>query len=172
MDATMNSQKYRPQKQHYYETEECSNQSECPIYGEWLAWSECSRTCGAGIRTRQTGAVDANSVADDFRLYETGTCNNEDCPEFSEWSECSGNCEDEDGTHSRVNLSTGDIETEPCNRIRCPTWSGWSAWGNCESGTTTRQRNCLNFDSANNPEDYCQSNNSESTACSEDTCAV
>ena len=39
--------------------------------------------------------------------------------EFSEWSECSGNCEDEDGTHSRVNLSTGDIETEPCNRIRC-----------------------------------------------------
>ena len=82
MDATMNSQKYRPQKQHYYETEECSNQSECPIYGEWLAWSECSRTCGAGIRTRQTGAVDANSVADDFRLYETGTCNNEDCRKF------------------------------------------------------------------------------------------
>ena len=39
--------------------------------------------------------------------------------EFSEWSECSGNCEHEDGTHSRVNLSTGDIETQPCNRIRC-----------------------------------------------------
>ena len=109
--------------------------------------------------------------------------------EFSEWSECSGNCEDEDGTHSRVNLSTGDIVTEPCNRIRCrkyfiiqfrfeyytfnlATWSGWSAWGSCESGFTTRQRNCLNFDSANNPEDYCQSNNSESTPCSEDTCTV
>ena len=39
--------------------------------------------------------------------------------EFSEWSECSGNCEDEDGIHSRINLSTGEIETEACNRIRC-----------------------------------------------------
>ena len=51
-------------------------------------------------------------------------------------------------------------------------WSGWSAWESCESGATTRQRNCLNFDSASNSENYCTSNDSESTPCSEDTCAV
>ena len=82
LNASSISQKYQPWKQHYYETEDRENPTDCPIYGEWLAWSECSRTCGEGIRTRQTGAVDVNSPADDFRLYETGTCNDQDCRKF------------------------------------------------------------------------------------------
>jgi hypothetical protein len=73
---------------------DCS-QNPCPAPSEWSDWSECSKSCGGGTRTKVRQCVnqrdkDGNPCKVD--LVDTEACNLNPCPEWTEWTpwtECS-----------------------------------------------------------------------------------
>ena len=64
----------------------------CPAWVEWSAWSDCSRSCDGGTRTRvrdcRTGRDYGECEGEDL---QSETCNDQKCPvwtEWSDWTEC------------------------------------------------------------------------------------
>ena len=69
-------------------SEQCS-ENPCPILTEWSEWSECSRSCGGGTRTKERECIypkisESNDCKEKLEISES--CNDQDCPEFTEWS--------------------------------------------------------------------------------------
>ena len=74
----------------------------CPgVIGEWNQWSNCDRSCGAGVKIRRRECSDERGPGwceEDDR--ELALCNTQKClstdvkdgkyTQWSEWSECSG----------------------------------------------------------------------------------
>ena len=55
---------------------------DCKV-GEWMAWGECSATCGDGTRTRTREVVqqpEYGGTECPSNLEETATCNDARCP--------------------------------------------------------------------------------------------
>lgn len=87
------------------ETQEC-NTEECPIDGnftKWGNWSECSATCGDGLRIRTRTCIlpspqYGGKNCSELGLTETQGCNPYPCSidgnysKWTEWSECSATC--------------------------------------------------------------------------------
>ncbi|KAK9754190.1 ADAM-TS Spacer 1 [Popillia japonica] len=67
---------------------------------QYSPWSQCSRTCGGGIKTRTAKCVDGrNNTIDDSHChakdkYVRHTCNHERCPmwTYEDWTACSTPC--------------------------------------------------------------------------------
>ncbi|XP_035211737.1 A disintegrin and metalloproteinase with thrombospondin motifs 9-like isoform X2 [Stegodyphus dumicola] len=132
-------------------------------YGEW---SQCSVSCGGGIRHRKAlcfgdeTVVLPESACDDSNKVTEEVCSTDECPHWKEdkWSECSATCGY--GEHQRLfvcqhmgkvvsrslcNESLIASVTEPCNLPPCLEWKTgeWQPCSvTCGVGTTKRNVHC------------------------------
>jgi len=85
------------------ETQTCKIQ-ECPVHCEmsdWSDFSECSETCGEGVRARtRTVTTEAMHGGDECpSALETAVCKDAECPvdcevsDFTEWGDCNVTCD-------------------------------------------------------------------------------
>jgi hypothetical protein len=132
------------------------------VWGGWTEWSTCTATCDGGERSRQrvleTPPQNGGEWCADATVREVGTCNTVKCSElsptngawtvWSEWSECTAECEGGFRTRERNIHKTpengglpamGDFQQyEICNTQVCPVqdlqdciFGDWSLWGGC-----------------------------------------
>ena len=124
---------------------EVCNTQKCPMF-RYDEWSECSKTCGTGIK-RRTGTCFYKGNAQSSSLCpgnseEIMKCNTDMCPRWwrwSGWSSCSHSCGKGSQSRSRKcvknrrYVSNDECLGEPtekqaCNSHACPAWSEWSNW--------------------------------------------
>ncbi|XP_077591911.1 semaphorin-5A isoform X1 [Stigmatopora nigra] len=158
-------------------------------WASWSSWTQCSRDCSRGIRSRKRacsnpepkyGGQTCQGAAQEYQ-----ECNTTPCPVdgswscWSSWSKCSVTCGGGHYTRTRTcsNPSPahgGDIclglhtEEALCNTHACPeSWSSWSLWSQCDSrGAQLRVRHCdVLFPTGN----QCSGNHSETRPCSPDS---
>ena len=136
--------------------EEQCNTQKCPIWSEWGYYSECSKTCGNGVKKRKRNCLYGDNC--EGEAEQSTFCNDELCPYMSGWtlwSACTVTCGEGLRVRHRkcVNGSDceGDVtEAKACtiNNGKCPTPGPWSDWGECsercDGGTQSRSRSCLN----------------------------
>lgn len=131
----------------------------CPSWSSWLQWSDCSRTCGGGERTRRRECSgtdgDCSGPATEHML-----CSTQQCPMWTQWAQwgpCSATCGD-DGTRLRTRECRyeGRLSTEctggsaqdqsACQLPPCPHWASWGSWSACSAscghGQQLRSREC------------------------------
>ena len=67
------------------------NDQPCPSLTPWSPWSDCSRTCGGGTRSKRRDCVYPRDYQPDNDCLEqlemSETCSDNPCPEFSQWSD-------------------------------------------------------------------------------------
>ncbi|XP_048832964.1 A disintegrin and metalloproteinase with thrombospondin motifs 10 isoform X1 [Brienomyrus brachyistius] len=144
------------------EKKRACNSEPCPPTWWTGEWSECSRSCNGGVRTREVlckrkispseEKVQDDSMCAPPRPSLTEPCNNQTCPPewlALDWSECSSSCGP--GYRHRVILckrgESGDALPEaeclkssrPTSRVRCnlqrcppPQWVT-GPWGECSA---------------------------------------
>eukprot|EP00929_Paragymnodinium_shiwhaense_P115839 TRINITY_DN8499_c0_g4_i1.p1 TRINITY_DN8499_c0_g4~~TRINITY_DN8499_c0_g4_i1.p1 ORF type:complete len:3773 (+),score=615.61 TRINITY_DN8499_c0_g4_i1:363-11321(+) len=152
------------------ETEYCNLKFPCPVdceFRSWSSWSECTRSCGVGRRTRHRG-IDIESKNGGKHcagyLKDDAACNLRSCPidcqwnPWTPWTECDKSCgmgstarhrsrrfEQQNGGTSCL----GDrSEIHVCNAQACPVDCMWLEWDNwrvcsqsCGGGHMRRIRN-------------------------------
>ena len=112
--------------------ERTCNEHVCPI-GQWTwnDWSECSETCGGGIKIKTAKECSPNGAScEDIPIIKE-SCNTEDCPRghwsWKEWGDCSVSCGG--GVRTRIpkacepsNAICHDVPIleESCNSSSCP----------------------------------------------------
>ncbi|KAK7084982.1 Hemicentin-1 [Halocaridina rubra] len=145
----------------------------CPVDGNWSPWdpwSECSVTCGSGVRYRYRYCTAPAPLYEgkpcDGPTTEEEACKLRDCPvsggwgEWSTWTECSTTCQQ--GLRQRTRLCDSpppaaggtycegdDLEVNPCSNAPClldGNWGAWTSWSGCSvscgGGVRKRQRQC------------------------------
>ncbi|XP_034372581.1 A disintegrin and metalloproteinase with thrombospondin motifs 20 isoform X1 [Arvicanthis niloticus] len=114
-------------------------------------WSQCSRSCGSGEKTRESYCVNgfghrlAERECQELPRVVLGTCNEFPCPSWatSEWSECPVTCgkgmkqrqvwcqRSEDPVRDGFcNASTKPESLRPCELRACASWHV-GPWGSC-----------------------------------------
>ncbi|KAG8182020.1 hypothetical protein JTE90_013951 [Oedothorax gibbosus] len=168
-------------------------------WSEWLAWGECSFTCGNGQQTRQRFCDNPpprnHGKACIGISNEIKNCHKEPCPvngewgNWANWTPCSATCGLGQRMRSRScdnpkpefggsNCTGSHIEEDSCLITKCPIdghWSAWSDWQpctvTCGVGVQVRTREC------NNPEplyggNFCYGTDTDSQDCSAVECPV
>jgi hypothetical protein len=119
---------------------------------EWATWTDCSKTCGGGERSRTRDCKaplhQPCTYGDDS---ETGLCNKNDCEEVIVVYE-NKKCED----HKNCEGFQSNFCSDPSISSMCPKmcdtckayWDEWQEWSVCSTscrgtGTQTRVRNCV-----------------------------
>ncbi|XP_066532605.1 semaphorin-5A [Hoplias malabaricus] len=154
-------------------------------WSSWSSWTQCSRDCSSGIRSRKRTCTNPKPKYGGTACLgppqEFQECNTTPCPVdgswscWSPWSKCSVTCGG--GHYIRTRTCSnpppaygGDIclglhtEEALCNTQPCPeSWSEWSEWSHCDSsGVQSRLRHCeVVFPMGN----QCTGNSSETRAC-------
>ncbi|KAF7629225.1 Peptidase M12B domain-containing protein [Meloidogyne graminicola] len=140
------------------------NLRECSSGGwnAWGGWSECSRLCGKGVRSRSR-TCPANNCQGSYT--EESFCNEHPCTDqqtlnsqwsgWSVWGPCSVTCGN--GVRRRTrhcqlgNCPGLHFETSVCNNGYCSSsddasWGGWGYWSvcseSCGQGFRRRVRKC------------------------------
>uniref|UniRef100_A0A3B5QY86 ADAM metallopeptidase with thrombospondin type 1 motif 20 n=1 Tax=Xiphophorus maculatus TaxID=8083 RepID=A0A3B5QY86_XIPMA len=120
---------------------------------QYSAWSQCSKMCGRGIRSRESYCMNnlgrrlVDRECSDYERVVTESCNDQPCPKWtvSEWSECLVTC-GKGMRHRQVSCTTGageeklsehfcDPSSKPstvgsCKLPECATWQV-GVWGAC-----------------------------------------
>ncbi|XP_046864865.1 A disintegrin and metalloproteinase with thrombospondin motifs 9-like isoform X2 [Xenia sp. Carnegie-2017] len=119
-------------------------------------WSECSKSCGSGERTRTVKCSGSSNLqCEEKKPVNRENCNNIDCPVWivGNWSECSKSCGSGErtrtvkcsGSSSQQCKEKKPVNREDCNNIDCPVWivGNWSECSkSCGSGERTRTVKC------------------------------
>ena len=135
-------------------TEDC-NTGECPNWSEWTPWTQCTKTCGGGKRTKVFLKV---FLINQFINHsQVRTCALPDLR--SGEPQCEGEAE----------------VTEDCNSEECPKWSEWTPWTECSAtcggGQKARQRDCLlSYGKAGTNKFGCEGESDETDTCNEQSC--
>lgn len=141
-------------------TETCQT-SPCPgVWGTWGNYSDCTQTCGGGVKTRSRscigGVVGGPGCKESNQ--EESICNSNQCPgKWSDWvlsGLCSVTCGD--GLQNETRECIGGVAGGPgceglsyrminCSTSQCIVqWLNWQQWGDCsascEGGERTRTR--------------------------------
>ncbi|XP_034312530.2 SCO-spondin isoform X1 [Magallana gigas] len=172
------TQRYRYCTENKFGGKNCSGDSlqhqdcndfPCPIDGvfnPWSNWTECSKTCGTGIqsRNRTCDGPYHNGQECMGNYSDSQECNTHHCPvdgvfmEWSTWTDCSLSCGS--GKQSRSRICVGPFyggsgcdgsfqDNRTCNDHHCPVdgvWDDWGPWKDCDvtcgGGNQTRERTC------------------------------
>uniref|UniRef100_A0A6Q2ZAA6 Spondin-1 n=1 Tax=Esox lucius TaxID=8010 RepID=A0A6Q2ZAA6_ESOLU len=106
------------------ETEKCVVNEDCYtipcMLSPWSDWSDCSVTCGKGLRTRQRmlKSLDLGECTEELDQVER--CMQPECPmdcmvsEWTEWSECNKSCGKGHTIRTRVVELEPQFGGEPC----------------------------------------------------------
>ncbi|XP_028666607.2 A disintegrin and metalloproteinase with thrombospondin motifs 20-like isoform X1 [Erpetoichthys calabaricus] len=140
----------------------CGDQSKPPVreacHGDchltswhYSSWSQCSKSCGSGTRTRDSYCMNnlgrrlAERECNEKQRIMTQTCNDFACPEWvtSEWSECLVTCgkgvkhrqiwcslNEERLTDNLCSSNTKPESVGACELAECASWQV-GAWGMC-----------------------------------------
>nr|NP_001027687.1 sp4 protein precursor [Ciona intestinalis]CAD24309.1 putative coagulation serine protease [Ciona intestinalis] len=162
-----------------------------PTWAAYGAWSDCTRQCGGGERTRVrtclNGAI-GSSGCPAAGVSQTESCNIQSCQAnptwsaYGSWSGCSVTCASGTRTRSRSCVggnignvgceSGGQTASEACTTgVQCPTWSAWSVYGvcsvTCGGGTQESTRTCNNHGQVGVT---CDGRDTRSQACNPQAC--
>ncbi|OWF34851.1 Hemicentin-1 [Mizuhopecten yessoensis] len=168
----------------------------CPVDGnftEWMDWSECSRTCGGGNRTRERdceGTMYGGKPCEG-EYNQTEGCNPHECPIdgvwelWGTWGQCSVTCAN--GTQWRDRECVGPFygganctgptnDSQDCYPRPCPVagvWETWGSWGMCNvtcgGGEQMRSRDCHGPFYGG---DDCQGSNDDFQVCNTQECPI
>ncbi|KAM4734787.1 A disintegrin and metalloproteinase with thrombospondin motifs 20 isoform 2-T2 [Anableps anableps] len=105
---------------------------------QYSTWSQCSKTCGRGIRSRESYCMNnlgrrlVDRECSEYERVITEPCNDQSCPKWtvSEWSECQVSC-GKGMRHRHVSCTTGAGE-EKLNEHFCDPSSKPPTVGSCE----------------------------------------
>ncbi|KAK4311029.1 hypothetical protein Pmani_017444 [Petrolisthes manimaculis] len=174
----------------------------CPVDGKWSpwqSWSECSTTCGTGVRVRvrvcaAPAPVYGGKECDGDGIVEE-ECHPKDCPvsggwgEWGEWSECSRSCGEGLRQRSRLcdspapagggqECDDDPLQLNPCSNPPClidGKWSAWAGWSvcsvSCGGGVRQKRRVCDNPIPSNGGR-YCPGSDSLEDYCNLDMCPI
>ena len=126
---------------------------------EWGDWTDCSASCGNGLKTRDRSCSDPRNTCEGYPQQRT-ICHEESCPAtkpwrfWSDWTECSVTCGQ--GNRHRIRQCSGEpgecgseeqsIEEQFCWRRTCSVYSDWQEWSQCsapcDGGWRRRDRIC------------------------------
>ena len=148
----------------------------------WTAWSDCSATCGEGVKTRTRTCEHSPAKCRRFQLKDTEKCfNSQPCgywANWQAWGKCTVTCGL--GVKSRIRKCVGGTsgkggcqgsyeDITPCNTQVCPSWTNWQPWSacteTCGGGFQRRARYCMN-----GAFDACPGEPSEERTCQTDPC--
>ncbi|XP_062508236.1 A disintegrin and metalloproteinase with thrombospondin motifs adt-1-like [Corticium candelabrum] len=145
----------------------------CPVdgsWGEWLSYTQCTKTCGGGQRTRYRRCDNPRPWNNGLHCvgndHQTSSCNTGCCAVdgswsvWTLWSSCSASCSYGTSTRERECNSpspscggsscSGSLRlTKSCYAGCCPLrggWGSWSSWSSCSAwcgyGTRSNEREC------------------------------
>ncbi|KAM9346607.1 properdin-like [Symphorus nematophorus] len=139
-----------------HQTQDCSELPNCPVDGNWGAWSRpgpCSVPCGEGLQL-STRKCDSPAPKYGGRVCEGPSARSSACQSpcpvhgfwtgWSSWGECSSSCVAQSQTPTRTRRRScsnpapslggrhcqgDDIQIESCNRLPyCPVDGAWGSW--------------------------------------------
>ena len=168
----------------------CIPSQDCQV-SAWSLFSDCSKQCGSGMKSRSRTMVlaSANNGAACPKLTQQAACNTSPCRQdcvMSQWGvfgACSVECGGGIYTRSRsvtgeptgggaqcgVTEEEGKCNTHPCGGEQCEL-EEWAAWSTCSqpcgSGSASRTRNVISKPS----EDAQCGDLMESRVCNTQTC--
>ena len=110
------------------------------VLGEWEDWSNCSKSCGGGNRSRsrpvETQEANGGNPCKVEDKSESEECNSQDCPidcqwgPYGEWTDCTKSCEGGEKTRSRFKETSAEnggkeclgdaLQTQKCKLRDCP----------------------------------------------------
>lgn len=135
----------------------------CPIdggWGEWSNWTECSKTCSEGIKSRYRNCNNPPSQHGGKQcsgnFNQSKHCSHQSCfihgewTEWSNWTDCSKTCDVGQQTRTRLCLNPNlkpvgrandiiscagnETDMRVCVQGPCSNqsiWTGWSSWSQC-----------------------------------------
>ncbi|XP_048736194.2 coadhesin-like [Ostrea edulis] len=172
----------------------------CPgpgVWGKWSAYTDCSKTCGGGLRTRSRNcSAESGSFCIGDSL-QSATCNTQKCPGpvdgvWSAWGSfgaCSvtcgtgirfrtRSCSNPAPTNGGSDCSGHSEDAVICTEQLCPVDGGWSEWSGyshcsvtCGNGFKIRRRTCTNPQPSGGGAD-CVGVNEQGLLCTKQACPV
>ncbi|ESN93354.1 hypothetical protein HELRODRAFT_89118, partial [Helobdella robusta] len=174
----------------------------CPVDGmwsDWSAWTECSQSCGDGLKTRVRDCSNPHPKYEGRHCNGEGMervlCNAKPCPvhggwgQWTEWDKCSEPCgEGQQQRHrecdSPVPKYSGDYcsgmihDKRACKIADCEVngnWGSWTEWSSCTlscgGGMRKRERRCDNPPPSNDGK-FCPGSDQQIDYCNKEECPV